>query len=198
GVSLLVPRDDDVVVEDLSALAAGRASVSEEPRRPLAVGNGVVRLEGPFLRLFLVARPDLAAGDSLVAIERHGQLQAIPGVRLPRVGDRLVDTRDRLPGDEPELPGRPVQGQRVAVGDDAGAGHDAADLLAQDIGLDGVVAHAGRPDDRLGAGKQRVSARRQLHQDIAAIFLADGKLALRVDPAGRRTADGDFLEVLPV
>src|SRR5262249_11763815 len=69
--SLLVRRDLDVVVEDLGAGTRGVDGAVGEPVdqwRPLRVGDGVLDLERPGVRLLLASRPDLALDDALAAL----------------------------------------------------------------------------------------------------------------------------------
>src|SRR5207247_332911 len=96
GGSLLVRRDGDVVEVDFGAEAALRVAerVGIQGGAALADGRGILDLDRPCRRLGLVPLPDLTADDSLVPVDAHGQLQAIPGVGLPGKLDGLVDAGD--------------------------------------------------------------------------------------------------------
>ena len=78
------------------------------------------------------------------------------------------------------------QHQLVALRDDADVAHLAASLDRAHVGFDGVVAEIGRAEEQPAALGERERVLGELDQHLAAVDIAHGELAGRVDPLRRR------------
>ena len=170
--------------------------VAVHGRRTLAVGTRIVDPDRPFLRVPFrrAARPyreprPCRPGPRPSASVRY-QTSGFHGkeIVLSTRGKASQDTSRNL------LRCRPTRGcsgwprrRCRAV---------SANLVPMHVGLDRVVRAAGQADERMGAGTRAGWDGHCVSSDHRAVFhLDDGELALAVDPAAGRAANGYLGEV---